>query len=693
MSLSVSSLHIYPIKSSAGISLSQAKVSKLGLAFDRRFVVSDLNGQFITGRTAPALCLIQVAVHHNGIELNAPNMPSLHLTYESFSQKYQQVSVWGDLIQGQYCNDEASKWFSRYLQRPCVLLFFGVNSQRNKYTNTEKEKSLAFADGYPLLLISKGALRDLNNRLIKDSAQEVSMAHFRPNIVVDFSSLHEETSLMQNYLVPPGKEMNSQYSRYIEDNWQHIRIGDVEFKVSKPCERCIFTTVDPTTSLKNEKRQPLKALQQYRKTLSGEVIFGQNLVPLTQGEIFIGDEVSIVSKKTPPIFIDVMPSENRLKNQEEARQMLTCNKIIDETHDVKTFIFNLTSPRSYLAGQHINFSININGQEKMCCYTLSSSPTTKDYISITIKRLPGGVVSNYFHDKFKVGDQIRAKAPSGNFHLPDDLPKKVLFISAGSGVTPMLSMLRFIVSSQQKTQQKSGFGEEILFLHSAKTDQDLIAKNEVDTLLTQHGNGKAIYAFTQQNHSSLIKSSTLEVEIGRIKQALLAKIKNISQFEVFVCGPSEFRKSIQQSLQTLGLTKNQYHYESFGERKISAPAPAVEIEKPLNESTTNPPNVAQDSSVTKPKSKRITFEKWQKTVEINAKDNNFEETILEQGEDASLILPYSCRAGMCGNCRAKLIKGEVKQLSTDGLSKDEIAQGYILCCSAIAQGEISVLHD
>jgi hypothetical protein len=690
MPLSVSSLHIYPIKSSAGLNLQQTQVSDLGFDFDRRFVVSDLQGQFITGRTSPALCLIEVKLHSNGIELIAPNMPPLSLKYESFSEKYQKVNVWGDIIKGQYCSDKASQWFSQYLQRKCVLLFFGNDSKREKYTHTEKEKSLAFADGYPLLLISQGALNDLNSRLEACDAQKVSMPHFRPNIVVDFDSLQEEVRLKHNYLTSNNLDKSNHYSTYIEDSWQHIRIGEIEFKVSKPCERCIFTTVDPITALKNEHKQPLKALQQYRKTLSGEVIFGQNLVPLTQGEIFIDDKVSIISKKTPPIFIDVMASNNRFKSQEEALQMLTCHKIIDETHDVKTFIFNLTSPRSYLAGQHITFSIKINGQEKMCCYTLSSSPTAKDYISITIKRLPDGLVSNYFHDKFKIGDQIRSKAPSGSFHLPEVIPKKVLFISAGSGITPMLSMLRFMVNSRQQSRHTKHLNEEVVFLHSAKKDQDLIAKNEIDSLISQHGNGKVIYAFTQQNKTSLLKSPTLNIETGRVSQTLLSQISHIAQFEVFVCGPSEFRKSVQQSLQSLGLERSQYHYESFGKRKVTSSAPEIKDEKPKIKTELETNNSTRFS---KPKKTSITFEKWHKTIEINSKDLNEKETILEQGENASLILPYSCRAGMCGNCRAKLTKGQVKQLTNDGLSREEQSQGYILCCSAIAQGDISVLHD
>ena len=121
----VSRLHIYPIKSTAGLTLASSAVDELGLAFDRRFVVSDNAGQFITGRVEPKLCLIQTKLIAHGIELSAVNMPTLTLLYKDFSPQYQNVTVWGDEIAGQCCSTKANAWFSDYLQRPCLLLFFG----------------------------------------------------------------------------------------------------------------------------------------------------------------------------------------------------------------------------------------------------------------------------------------------------------------------------------------------------------------------------------------------------------------------------------------------------------------------------------------------------------------------------------------------------------------------------------------
>jgi len=178
------------------------------------------------------------------------------------------------------------QWFSEYLQRPCQLLYFGEKSSRIKKENTVDARKIAFADGYPLLLISQASLDDLNQRLSANNQKTVSMAHFRPNIVVE------------NCLP------------FAEDGWQYIRIGNVEFKVSKPCERCLFTTVNPVDGIINSQQQPLSTLKTYRQTSNGEVLFGQNLIPLTSGQIKQGDNITITKLQQPPVFKESSPTSD-----------------------------------------------------------------------------------------------------------------------------------------------------------------------------------------------------------------------------------------------------------------------------------------------------------------------------------------------------------------------------------------------
>lgn len=285
----VKNISIYPIKSAAGIDLSVSWVDNFGLSFDRRFVLSDPSGSFITARTDPTLCLIQVHLMPDGIVLNAPNMPALKVIYSAFSNDYQSVTVWGDKINAQHCLAQYDMWFSQYLERPCQLLFFGENSQRkvDKFSN-----SVAFADGYPLLLISQASLDDLNEK----ANMNMTMKRFRPNIVVDDTDAFEE------------------------DTWEHIRIGEVEFELVKPCSRCIFTTVEPLTGQFHHQKEPLKTLANYRQVESGDVMFGQNLVPLNQGSIKQGDSVEVISYKDAPAFINKAKKAPQAKKRENPKQ-------------------------------------------------------------------------------------------------------------------------------------------------------------------------------------------------------------------------------------------------------------------------------------------------------------------------------------------------------------------------------------
>lgn len=286
----LANIHTYPIKSTSGIALSNAWIDELGLSFDRRFVVCDTRGQFITARTQPSLCLIQANITPAGFILTAPNMPNLSLDYtgnntKGLTTRYQNITVWKDTISAQCCNEKVNQWFSQYLQFPCELLFFGNESSR-LVKNSSNE--VAFADGYPLLLISQSSLDELNTR----SPRKNVMAQFRPNIVVD------------------------NCDAFAEDGWHTIKIGEVEFVISKPCSRCNFTTVDPSTGNFDYSREPLKTLASFRKDSDGEIYFGQNLIPLNTGQIKVGDTVEILKTQVAKQYPE--RQENRPRAEKKA---------------------------------------------------------------------------------------------------------------------------------------------------------------------------------------------------------------------------------------------------------------------------------------------------------------------------------------------------------------------------------------
>lgn len=286
-------IHIYPIKSSAGIEFSNSWVEEFGLAFDRRFVVASPNGEFFTARTQPTLCLIQASLTSTGLMVTAPNMPTLVIEYHSLCQSYVPVNVWQDTIKAQQCHDNINKWFSDYLNQPCQLLFFGADSQRFV---KNKNSQVGFADGYPLLLISQASLDSLNSQY-KPDTESIAMAQFRPNIVVN------------------------NCDAFAEDTWQHVRIGEVEFEITKPCTRCIFITINPETGEKHQQQEPLKTLKNYRQLANGDILFGQNLVALNQGQIKRGDKVEIIKRQVAPVFAVRNKSDINITNSDTKPQL------------------------------------------------------------------------------------------------------------------------------------------------------------------------------------------------------------------------------------------------------------------------------------------------------------------------------------------------------------------------------------
>ncbi|MDO6562189.1 MOSC domain-containing protein [Amphritea sp. 1_MG-2023] len=278
MSPSLSAITVYPIKSTAPVSLSRSSVTATGLAFDRQLVLCNEQGKFLTARTHPQLLTVKTALLPGGLMISAPGVEPLTLEYAALSQQYDEINVWHDQIRARYCGESAQRWFEALMQQPCKLYLFGEQSERA--VSDKPAHQVAFADGYPLLLISQASLDDLNQRC----QSTVLMQQMRPNLVIE----HCEA--------------------YAEDSWKRIRVGEVEFEIVKPCGRCILTTTDPTTLQRNPDREPLSVLKKYRKGRDGEAHFGQNLIALNHGIISLDDPIEILETAAPeryPVTRDI----------------------------------------------------------------------------------------------------------------------------------------------------------------------------------------------------------------------------------------------------------------------------------------------------------------------------------------------------------------------------------------------------
>ncbi|MCG7981977.1 MAG: MOSC domain-containing protein [Candidatus Thiodiazotropha lotti] len=260
----LSGLHCYPVKSLRGVAVDRSSVDGFGLVHDRRWMVVDSNGGFLSQRELPRMTLIGVEVESDGLLLTAPDMPSLRVGRPTFAAPRIEVEVWQDRLEGCVVEQQADAWLSRFLGVECRLVYMMDDVKRQVDQHYAEPRHLtAFSDGFPLLLASEASLEELNSRL----ESPLSMARFRPNLVVSGA--------------PP----------YAEDQWARIRIGTMDLKLVKPCSRCSITTVDPATGARGA--EPLATLAAYRRR-GKQVYFGQNLIYDHPGELSLGMSVEIL---------------------------------------------------------------------------------------------------------------------------------------------------------------------------------------------------------------------------------------------------------------------------------------------------------------------------------------------------------------------------------------------------------------
>ncbi len=264
----LSALYRFPLKSAMAETLQRSSVDGLGLLGDRRWMlVDEASGRFLTQRALGQMSQLAAQCHGAaGLTLSAPGYPPLLVTTPDEHAALRGITVWKDTLQVPDAGDAAAQWLSRFIGKPTRLVYVPAARARHLQSGYGQDGDrVAFADGFPLLLIGQGSLDDLSSRV----GRPLEMLRFRPNLVVDG--------------IAP----------YAEDQWKRIRIGTVEFRVVKPCSRCILTTIDPATGERGSDREPLATLKQYRAH-EGDVFFGQNLVADGSGELQLGMPVTVL---------------------------------------------------------------------------------------------------------------------------------------------------------------------------------------------------------------------------------------------------------------------------------------------------------------------------------------------------------------------------------------------------------------
>ncbi|WP_019505500.1 FAD-binding oxidoreductase [Pleurocapsa sp. PCC 7319] len=459
-------------------------------------------------------------------------------------------------------------------------------------------------------------------------------------------------------------------------------------------------------------------------------------------------------QETPTVLQSLTPDQymplatidtTSLETWTQGKKQLKCVQIINETADVKTFSFISDPPVkfNYQPGQFVTLSLDINGKKVKRSYSISSTPSRPHSLEITVKRVPAprdepsappGLVSNWLHDHMRVGSQIEVNGPMGKFTNFANPSNKLLLISAGSGITPMMSMSRWICDTVSNIN--------IVFVHSARSPEDIIFRQELEMMSARYPNFELAITITRPQSGQSWCGYT-----GRINDTILPAIApDYKERTVYVCGSNPFMKATKELLQKIHFPMENYYEESFGGPKkkkkstpkvpilgqtavtrlqtssgrlIPMPAPVApssvtmlsrvsggSVSAPVTISTPSPANTTSFPSTSTTISSSTTSFPSTSTTPLTTPstpkttDSNPVVVLAESGQEIScdgdepildvveaegIDLPCGCRVGACGACKVRKIAGEVTY--DDDVDCDD---GYVLTCVAKPLGKVTI---
>lgn len=274
--MQVTELNIFPLKSARGITVPSARIEAMGLAGDRRMMIVDPTGQFITQRELPALARLTVTPTESSVGLTLDDGRELHVTPPQPDSRMD-VAVWKSIVSAAVADDATNATLSAWFGTPMKLVFFDTAARRLASKEwAGNDSPVSFADGYQVLVTTTGSLRALNDDMAKHGEGAVGMERFRPNIVVDCDEA------------------------WAEDRWTAIEIAGIRYDFVKPCARCIMTSQDQETGSR-EGSSPIPAMGRIRMSADRRVpgpLFGWNAVPRSEGAIALGDGVTIIEERS-----------------------------------------------------------------------------------------------------------------------------------------------------------------------------------------------------------------------------------------------------------------------------------------------------------------------------------------------------------------------------------------------------------
>jgi ferredoxin-NADP reductase len=328
---------------------------------------------------------------------------------------------------------------------------------------------------------------------------------------------------------------------------------------------------------------------------------------------------------------------------------LRIKRVVRETRDAVSLVLDVPAHCSqrfrYKAGQFLTLRVTVDGRDLRRCYSMSSAPVEND-MQITIKRDPGGVVSNWLNDTASEGDEIHAAPPEGRFLLRDEGDEIVAF-AGGSGITPIMSLVRMALANSAK---------RIRLFYANRGRDSVIFADALDRLAGTHAD-RLVVEHHYDDDSGVVTPAAIE-----------AFIVGAGDADYYVCGPGPFMDAVEAAVLESGVAKNRVHLERFSVEPV-------------------PADVSAGSQATE----QVIIELEGRKTTADYRPGN---TLLQTARMSGLRAPSSCETGSCGTCMARIVAGSARMLNNDALEDDEVAEGWVLTCQSLPTSQtVHVVYE
>jgi ring-1,2-phenylacetyl-CoA epoxidase subunit PaaE len=341
---------------------------------------------------------------------------------------------------------------------------------------------------------------------------------------------------------------------------------------------------------------------------------------------------------------------HKLKVSEIARETPDCVSVVFEVPGA------LKEDFKYLQGQYLTLKLGVNGEEIRRSYSLCSSPLMDTEFRVAVKKVSDGRASTYINDKLKVGDKIEVMTPMGSFHSPMKVEHKkhyVLF-AGGSGITPMLSILKTVLFAEPNSR--------ITLFYGNRDTDSIIFKKQIDKLAADNAQRLKVFYILEHCSEEISELCRGILEPAKVRSLIQNYVDLKEDNEFFICGPGPMMENVKDVLHELKVDLKAVHIEYFS--AVIEAVQAAENAAPSSEKIVSKVTVILDGE------------------ELNVDLPSDGQAILDAALDGGLDVPYACKGAVCCTCRAKLMEGKVSMDMNFALSDDEVEQGYILTCQA-----------